>query len=244
MIVIGYDATHANISRLPKGAQAAGYTTGSPDIQWTSHDWASHPGAVRIDQDWKAGDARADVLDVENGAATPAECPAWVKAATASFTAALRPGQRRPAIYCSASSVTTVVNSLVAGGIRGGMSRLVVADWNLTQAQATAAVTAASGPFPVVGIQFRDPGPYDVDVYSAQWLNDVSVTPPPPGPVRHVADGKTTLVGAAVSAGRTVLEVAVASVEETSTVNRRLFVRYLVDEGPHVVMPHGLVWWS
>src|SRR5215468_448871 len=110
-----YDATHANIGKLPRG-QAAGYTTGSADIRWTAADWAAHPGAVRIDQDWQAADPSADVLDVETGAATPAEVPGWFAQAKGDFAKAVRPGQRWPAIYVNQSNITAVANALTKGG--------------------------------------------------------------------------------------------------------------------------------
>jgi hypothetical protein len=212
--VIGYDATHANIAHLPKG-QAAGYTTGSPDIKWTAEDWAAHPGAIRYDQDGNASDPTADILDVERGAASPAECGPWSKAAALSYATGKRPGQRMPAIYMSAGNVTTVVNALVAAGHNGGIG-LIVANWSISELAAVAEVEAAAGPFPVHGIQFTDsPGFYDIAVYSTAWVNTVSGKPQPPAPapdprplpkpapvpepkpapkppVRHVTDGRTT----------------------------------------------------
>ena len=43
---------------------------------------------------------------------------------------------------------------------------------------------AASGPFPVIGIQYANAGAYDVSVFSQAWLQEVSVTAPakPPAP--------------------------------------------------------------
>jgi hypothetical protein len=181
-----FDCTHDNIGHLPHG-RAAGYSTGSgTHIRWTAADWAAHPGAVRIDQDPAASDATADVLDVEAGAATPASVPAWAIRAAASYAKAARPGQRRPAVYMSRSMVTAVVNALIAGGVTSGVG-LWIADWDKTQAQAEAEVNAAAGPFPVIGVQYRNAGLYDVSVFSQSWLQEVSVTHPaappvPPGP--------------------------------------------------------------
>src|SRR6266568_8564758 len=43
--VLVFDATHDNIGALPKGAQVAGYTTGTgPDIRWTAADFCCAPG--------------------------------------------------------------------------------------------------------------------------------------------------------------------------------------------------------
>lgn len=175
MIVPVYDAIHANISHLPPGRHA-GYVTGTPDIQWTDADWAAHKIAVRIAQSPLLSvdeAAAADVLDVEAGAATFAECAPWAQAALVSFAHAARPGQRRPAIYASASQITNVVNALNAGGVTSGVS-LWVADWNLTDAQAAAEVAAASGPFPVAGVQWKSLEFYDASVFAQAWLQDVS----------------------------------------------------------------------
>jgi hypothetical protein len=181
-----FDATHDNVSHLPAG-RAAGYSTGTgTHIKWTAADWAAHPGAVRIDQDPAASDPTADVLDVEAGAATPASAPGWAMRAAADYARAARPGQRRPAIYMSRSQVTAVCNALAAGGVTSGVG-LWVADWNKTRAQAEAEVAAASGPYPVIGVQYANSGLYDVSVFSEAWLKETSVTHPaappvPPGP--------------------------------------------------------------
>jgi hypothetical protein len=176
------DAIRANISRLPHGL-AAGYSTGSGIVPWGAADWKAHPGAVRICQDPPASDTTADVLDVEFQAATIARCAPWAEAAAANFAAGKRPGQRHPAIYMSLSAVTPVVNALIAGGIREGVS-LWVANWGLTVAEATALVAHAGGPFPIIGVQYRNAGTYDVSVFSRAWLGAVSgdpVTHPPKG---------------------------------------------------------------
>jgi hypothetical protein len=175
------DATHDNIGHLPHGL-AAGYTTGSGGVPWTAADWHAHPGAVRICQDPSASDTTADILDVEAGAATAGVAARWAEAAAAHVAAATRPGQRHPAVYMSLSSVTSVVNALVAGGISEGVS-LWVANWNLTEAEATALVAHAGGPWPIVGVQYRNAGAYDVSVFSKPWLSAVSGDPvkPPAG---------------------------------------------------------------
>jgi hypothetical protein len=173
------DAIRANISHLPKG-QAAGYSTGHGVVPWGAAEWKAHPGAVRICQDPGATDTTADVLDVEAGAATIARCAPWAEAAAANVAAGKRPGQRHPAIYMSLSMVTPVVNALVHGGISEGVS-LWVANWNLTEAEAAALVQHAGGPFPIIGVQYRNAGTYDVSVFSRAWLDAVSGAPAAPG---------------------------------------------------------------
>jgi len=176
--VLVYDATHDNIGVLPAGAQVAGYTTGTgPHVRWTAADFAAHPGAVRIDQDPAASDPTADVLDIEAGAATPASAPGWVTRAQASLASNARPGQRSPAVYMSQSQVTTVVNALTAGGVSSGVG-LWIAHFGLTQAQATQMVMTASGPFPVIGVQFHNTPTFDVSVFSSDWLATGGQQPP------------------------------------------------------------------
>jgi peptidoglycan hydrolase-like protein with peptidoglycan-binding domain len=175
--VLVYDATHANIAALPAGAQVAGYTTGTGGVAWTAADFAAHPGAVRIDQDPAASDPAADVLDIEPGAATPAGAPGWVRRARASLAGGARPGQRPPVVYMSQSQVTTVVNALTAGGISSGVG-LWIAHFGLTRAQATEMVLTAGGPFPVIGVQFRNTPAFDVSVFSSDWLASGGQQPP------------------------------------------------------------------
>ena len=69
----------------------------------------------------------------------------------------------------SQSQVTEVVNALIAGGISSGAG-LWIAHFGLTQAQATQMVLTASGPFPVIGVQFRNTPEFDVSVFSSDWL--------------------------------------------------------------------------
>lgn len=206
-VVIGHDAIHANISHLPPG-QAAGYTTGTPDIRWASADWAAHPGAVRICQDINASDHTADCLDIERFAASSAEAAGWYKAAQAAWFAGTRPGQRSPALYTSASNVTPLVNALIAGGVTSGPG-LWVANWNLTQAQAYADVVNAAGPFPIIAVQWASGAFYDTDVFSGTWLAKVS-TGGPTWQAWH-SDGATSLAQLASETGLWVSHILAAT---------------------------------
>jgi hypothetical protein len=47
----------------------------------------------------------------------------------------------------------------------------------LSEAEATALVAHAGGPFPVIGVQYRNAGTYDVSVFSKPWLGEVSADP-------------------------------------------------------------------
>lgn len=177
------DAPGFNFSALEKGTQVCGYTTGFNGVQWTPAMWAAFPGAVRICQDAGASDRTADVLDVEQGAATIAECAAWKKAAQANYLSGARPGQREPAIYCSQSQVTPIVNALVAGGVQH--CPLWVAHFGIGVTAAQAMLEASSGPYPVIGVQFANGPLFDSDLFLTSWLQNVSgkkaVMQAPPG---------------------------------------------------------------
>jgi len=195
-VVVGHDCIHANVSHLPRG-QTAGYTTGSPEIRWTAGDWKLHPSGVRICQD-TGSDHTADVLDVERGAGSDADAAAWVPRAQAAYKAAARPGQRRPAVYTSASNVTPLVNELTGHGIKNGVG-LWVANWDLNNAQAVADVQNAAGPFPIIGVQYNSGPFYDSNVFSSGWLSDTSAT----GPHQHVTAAGDTIASLAASRGMT-----------------------------------------
>lgn len=184
-VVAGFDCTGVNEPLAPHGAQLAGYDTGSGGIPWTKNQYNAHPGAIHIDQDPAARDPLADVLDVENGAATFADCPGWSKRAWSCFNSVNRPGQRTPTIYMSASNVTNVVNALINGGVNKGVN-LWVANWNLSEAQAVQDVINASGPFPIEGVQYGNGTWGDFDVWSTKWLHNVSGTPIAENPVRNL----------------------------------------------------------
>lgn len=166
------DATSSNFNVLKFGMKVAGYTTGTPDIRWTAEQFAQFPDAIRIDQDARASDPTADILDVEAGAATIAECAPWVKAARQNWLNAKRPGQREPGIYCSKSTVTAVANALVAGGV--DRCPLWVASWGITENEVLSMLQGSGGPYPIVGVQFQNFPAFDESLFLNSWLNNVS----------------------------------------------------------------------
>jgi hypothetical protein len=171
-LVLVHDATTQEFSSLPAG-MAAGYTTG-PGVAWTPAQFRAKPGAVRIDQDPKASDPTADVLDIESLAATYADGPVWVKAARADIAARKRLGQRvMPVIYMSKSNVTEVVNALINGGVTSGVG-LWVASWTASESSGDLTVTD-TGPFPIVACQFNGGLQFDTSVFEASWLDNVVV---------------------------------------------------------------------
>lgn len=185
MVLPGYDATSENESVLPVDQMAAGYDTqaggGTGFIAWTPEQWDAHLKpfpAVHIDQDANASDALADILDVEAGAAKESEIVGWLARARNSFHKVLRPGQRWPGIYCSASNVTSAVLILHDGGVTN--VPFWVADYSVSYAEASRRVITALGPYPAIAYQYNDlafGGKADSDIFSVNWLTKVSVSP-------------------------------------------------------------------
>lgn len=178
------DATHRNINSIPAGMLAALYTTGSQDIKATASDFLKHPNAIRICQD-HGSDITADILDVEDFAATPADAVNWVPQARHSFATNKRPGQRWPSVYCNRSMLTPVANALTAAGL--ARVPLWIAHPGMPQNDAITQINTAAGPFPVIGFQIRFENTTDFSVFSTEWLNSrsgaiVAVKPTiPPG---------------------------------------------------------------
>lgn len=161
------DATHRNINSIPPGMLAALYTTGSQDIKATSADFQKHPNAIRICQD-HGSDITADVLDIEDFAATPHDATIWVPQARHSFATNKRPGQRWPALYMPRSLITPVANALTNAGLSG--VPLWIAHPGMPQTDAINQIAVASGPFPVIGFQIRFENTTDFSVFSSEWL--------------------------------------------------------------------------
>jgi Putative peptidoglycan binding domain len=179
-ITSGWDATHANLGDVRSG-QGAGYTTGTDDVRWTAEDWTAHPGAVRICQDDGATDDTADVVDTETGAATLEQAIAWVPRARAAWEAGKRPGQREPALYMSASKVAAAAAAVHDAGL-DDKCYLYQARWGVGAQLAAAEIRDSGGPFRTVAFQYANQGDYDNDMWSADWLANVSVAPQPPAP--------------------------------------------------------------
>jgi len=173
----GWDCTHANLSAPPAG-QGAGYTTGTPDIRWTDADWHARPSSVRICQDAGATDDTADVLDVETGAATPADVPGWHKRALAAYKSGKRPGQRMPAVYCNLSTLPQITAALDAAKIRT-YPYLWPARWGLGLGGARAAIQTGLSGYHQIAIQYASGTKFDSDVYRKDWLDMTSTTPEP-----------------------------------------------------------------
>lgn len=185
------DCTGANLAAVdpPAGVLMAGYVTGSAGVPWTDAQFAAHPGAIRIDQspvDTPA-DETADMIDVEPLAASVADVPIWVHGAWTSYRAGRRPGQRTPTVYVEQSELTPVANALNAAGITSGVNLFLTEP--MPEHAAMDILNTASGPFPIVGVQYQFQTLFDVSLVSTAWLDNVSKPPPASAPVGGTQTG-------------------------------------------------------
>lgn len=144
-----WDSIHGSGQDIPPVAgKVAGYVCADVGFVWSPADWARFPLARQIKIDARGTCPFAsDVLDVENGAATPSQARLW----------ALR---RTEAGWWS----VIYVSALVLPGLRPWMAGIPkvlywVADWDLTQA---AAVAMLGGD--IVAVQFENDGEHDLSV--------------------------------------------------------------------------------
>src|SRR5947209_2784972 len=101
-----YDSVTA--ADIPSDAKVvAGYINGR--YAWSEADWARFPSAQQVRITITAATNDGDVLDVEQGDATPDEAPGWIRARQAA-------GLAVPTIYCSRSVLPTV--RAVCDGLR------------------------------------------------------------------------------------------------------------------------------
>lgn len=154
---IMYDAIDlANVQAVASQADLlAGYDDGAwPDADALA---AAFPGKQVVRITTQPGDAFGDVLDVENGDATPADAPGWVSARRAA-------GHTWPTVYCSEGAWPAVQAAFASAGVDPPFY------W----------VAAYPGEGPVVppgavAHQYQDAGLYDISVVDDSW-------PPPPAP--------------------------------------------------------------
>lgn len=152
LYVVQLDTIHANVSKLPASAIAvAGYVTGSPDIKWTSEDWARFPYASKITIDQSPGLAEfaagnAIVADVEPQAGT-------VMAAIAAAKTRASRGQDST-IYLSFDWLALARDAARFNGLTDRI-RYWVADYNFSETDSLAFLAANAD---TVAVQFASPG--------------------------------------------------------------------------------------
>ena len=145
-----YDSVTA--ADIPADAEmVSGYVDGR--YRWSPSDWARFPHAVQVRIAVSASTNDGDVLDVEPGDATPAQCPDWIRMRQAA-------GLPRPTIYCNRSTMGAVQDAC-----RGLSYSLWIAEW-----------TGSAHPIlGAVAVQYASPGTgsgghYDLSaVYDDSW---------------------------------------------------------------------------
>lgn len=194
------DTIGANALRLPPATTVAGYVTGTGVVPWSDSTWAHFTGVkVRINQANGSNPLLGDVLDVENGC--------WSNSDAARAAKTRQDAKVQVSLYTSRSNVSALVNACEAAGVTGG--HLWVADWSMSEVKAQQEVEAASGPWPVVAVQYASPSSnpntnvpgtgktlgemnVDLSVKNAAWLAPAPVAPPvvtPPVVSPKVTDG-------------------------------------------------------
>lgn len=178
------DCTHANLPSVSfAGSQlAAGYVTGSPDVQWTSDDWryAASLGLtpVTIDQGFTGSPVpTANVRDVESGAWTPQNA-----VNVAGWTAV------RPTIYAARNDMGTVVSL----GWKGDIWLAWPQDIPPSRDQVLAAYPQFK-PANLVAVQWKFRTGYDESiVYDAYWPSRAP-QPQPPGWTETIVQNLSTI---------------------------------------------------
>lgn len=153
-----------NPAALPPGLNVYfGYGDGRwPDYQAIA---AGHPTAKVYRFAVTAAD-RGDFLDIENGDATIAQAPGWVRAELAA-------GSARPGLYIRVSALDALVDELAHSGIDRSVVRLGAAHYDVS----IGAHICAPGCYPALrnradGTQWVDHGTWDEWLLSPTFIED------------------------------------------------------------------------
>lgn len=149
-VVTMIDATHGSVSSIPARApKVAGYVTGTGGVEWTAGDWArfATTAKVRINQMPGTDPLLGDVLDVEDGA--------WSNQGAAQACKERRQHGLAINLYSSQDNLTPLLNACIAAGVTSG--NLWVANYSLSEAEATAMVVHRYGPWPIQAVQWAAP---------------------------------------------------------------------------------------
>lgn len=144
-----YDSTNA--FDIPASASiVAGYVDGK--YAWSAADWARFDGAIKVRIAVFASTNDGDVLDVEQGDATPQQAPGWIMMRQAA-------GLAVPTIYCAASMV-----GLIRSLCDGLTYDLWTADYNgVPHITGTAQATQYADP------NYGSGGHYDLTLCTPEW---------------------------------------------------------------------------
>jgi len=139
-----YDSTNA--AKIPTNAEVvAGYVDG--EYAWTNADWERFPNAVKVRIAVFPWTNDGEVLDCENGDATPDQCPGWIRLRQSGGVAV-------PTIYCNLSSLAAV--KAACQGLT----------YNLWIADPTGAPHLVAGS---VATQYQWTSGYDLSLLSEGW---------------------------------------------------------------------------
>jgi hypothetical protein len=131
------------------------------------------PGAVHVGIAVNPADNAGDVLDVENGDATPAQVPAW-------WAMRSQAGVPRPCAYVNRSNLGAVDQALVDARIPVWAAVL----WVATLDRTVASGTSPHG-YPIVACQTWDYGGYDESVvFDDNWPAAAPLPSYPPTPLQ------------------------------------------------------------
>lgn len=118
-------------------------------------------------------DNEGDVLDCENGDATPSQCPAWVERRR-------QAGHEWPTVYCSESAWATVRSAFVSQGVAEPYY------WIAGYPGSVGAGNLYPGS---IAHQWIDHGSYDESVVADNWPPGSPQPPPAPPERQHAPDG-------------------------------------------------------
>lgn len=172
------DTIHADVDNIPADfPKVCGYTTGTPDIQWTAQDWARfrHSAKIRLNQQDGSDPFNCDGFDIEPGAW---QIPNAVSGAS-------RRRALRTVFYLPASMLPEAEAAVRAAGLTEWVY-YGIANWNLSHEEA---VTFLGGR--VVWVQWASPTSNPDTLIPGTKLTlaeanaDLSVTVPWWHPVPH-----------------------------------------------------------
>lgn len=150
-------------ARFGPGILVGGYINGS--FAWTQAQFDLFDASDRVYITITASADAGDVIDCENGDATPGQAANWVRMRKAA-------GYDRPTVYCNRSTVADV---------RMATGSLVLArDYDIWVADWTGAPHEVS---PCAATQYVSASSWDLSsVYDSGWPHRTRKTPPPPPP--------------------------------------------------------------
>jgi hypothetical protein len=159
----GINSDASAIARnFPGAALVAGYIDGL--FQWGQADWNLFPHAVHVQIAISASSNAGDVIDCENGDATPVQAASWVRKRKAA-------GYYRPTIYCNMSTVQAV-RQATGNLILGRDYDIWIADYDGSQSDVYKGAAAK---------QYLSEADWDFSVvYDSGWPHRTAPKPPAP----------------------------------------------------------------